>query len=273
MEYIKLNSGYEMPILGFGTYQIPPSDTKRSVENAIEVGYRHIDTAQVYRNEEGVGRAVEESNIPREEFFITSKVQTDGYDETMRGLEESFRKLRTDYVDLFIIHWPMTDSLGSYRALEQFVKDERIRSIGLSNFNHLLTQEIIDNAEIKPVINQIETHMRWQQQKMHAYLTSQDIVHESWSPLGQGQGGILTDPAIARVAEKYGKSVPQTILRYLIQENIVVIPKASSKEHALSNFEVFDFSLSDEDRDELRGLDQRTGLGHWPASMEIEKDY
>lgn len=273
MEYVTLNSGFTMSILGFGTYQIPPSETMDAVTRAINTGYRLIDTAQVYRNEAGVGDAVAESGIDRSEFFITSKVQTDGYDETMRGLELSMKRLRTDYADLFIIHWPMSDSLGTYRALEEYVDAGRIRSIGLSNFNHIQTQEIIDNARIKPVIDQIETHINWQQQKMHAYLTKNDIIHESWSPLGQGLDGALTEPTIVSIGKKYGKSAAQVILRFFIEEGTVVIPKASSKEHVESNFDVFDFALSDEDKQQIRDLDQRRGLGSWPQTMRIEAEY
>ncbi|AND79510.1 aldo/keto reductase [Streptococcus pantholopis] len=271
MEYLTLNNKIQIPILGFGTYSISPRQTKKYVSHAITAGYRLIDTAQYYHNEREVGQALAESGLKRSEFFITTKTQTDGYKATVRGLNKSLRLLGGDYCDLVLIHWPTTDSLGTYKALEEFYYAGKIKAIGLSNFNHLEVDEIIKKTEVKPVINQIETHPFFQQKKMHRYLNQQGLVHEAWSPLGEGMSGLLTDPAFKKLAEKYKKSAAQIILRFLTQEGIVVIPRSTNPQHIKDNIAIFDFQLTEEEISNLRQLDKSQSITGWPQTMAIEK--
>lgn len=268
METVKLNNGIEMPMLGFGTYQITPNTTLDNVAKAIRLGYRMIDTAQYYGNEEGVGEAIKESGLARERFFVTSKVQTSGYEETKQGLDDSLRDFNQDYFDLVLIHWPTGNDLETYRALEDAYKDGKIRAIGLSNFNEPQVQEIIDNSSIKPTVDQIETHILWQQQRMHDYLTANKIVHESYAPLGEANPGFLDIPILEKIGREYQKTPAQVVLRYLIQCRIVVIPKSLNTKHMEENINIFDFKLNADEMAELRDLDKKQSIDGWPAAMQ-----
>lgn len=270
---VKLNNGIEMPMLGFGAYQITPNTTLDNVAKALRLGYRMIDTAQYYGNEEGVGEAIKESGLNREKLFVTTKVQTSGYEETKKGLDDSLLDFNQDYFDLVLIHWPMGNDLETYRALEDAYKDGKVRAIGLSNFNKPQVQEIIDNSSVKPVVDQIETHSLWQQQRMHEYLTANDIVHESYSPLGEARPGFLNNiPVIKEIAKNYQKTPAQVILRYLIQCGIVVIPKSLNTKHMEKNINIFDFELNGEEMAKLRDLDAKKSIDGWPSSMQ-ENNY
>lgn len=272
MKTVKLNNGLEMPMIGFGTYQITPNTTLLNVAKALRLGYRMIDTAQYYGNEEGVGEAIKESGLDREQLFVTTKVQTSGYEETKKGLDGSLLDFNQDYFDLVLIHWPMGNDLETYRALEDAYQEGKIRAIGLSNFNELQVQEIIDHSSIKPVVDQIETHILWQQQRMHDYLSANNIVHESYAPLGEGNPGFLDIPILKEIGDKYQKTPAQVTLRYLIQCGIVVIPKSLNTKHMEENIDIFDFELNGEEMAKLRDLDAKKSIDGWPATMQ-ENNY
>ena len=220
-----------------------------------------------------VGNAINKSGIKREDIFLTTKAQTSGYRETKKGIDESLIRAQQDYFDLMIIHWPMSDSLGTYQALEEAYQAGKLRSIGLSNFNHDQVNEIMNNFDTKPVVDQIETSVFKQQKKMHKYLIENNIVHESWSPLGEGMKALFNDPTLLSLAEKYNKTVPQIALHLLVQENIMTIPGSTNPLHMKDNLDIFDFEFTAEEMETLRGLDQKRGIGGWPASMDQELDY
>ena len=272
MKTAKPNNGIEMPMLGFGTYQITPNTTLLNVAKALRLGYRLIDTAQYYGNEEGVGEAIKESGLDRWRVFVTTKVQTSGYTETRKGLDQSLIDFNQDYFDLVLIDWPMGDDLETYRAIEDAYKEGKVRAIGLSNFNAPQVQEIIDNSSIKPAVDQIETHILWQQQRMHEYLTENNIVHESYAPLGEANPGFLDIPVLKEVGRKYQKTPAQVTLRYLIQCGIVVIPKTTNTKHMEENIDIFDFELNVEEMAKLRDLDAKKSIDGWPAGMQ-EQNY
>ena len=272
MKTVKLNNGLEMPMIGFGTYQITPDTTLLNVAKALRLGYRMIDTAQYYGNEEGVGEAIKESGLDREKLFVTTKVQTSGYAETKKGLDNSLLDFNQDYFDLVLIHWPMGNDLETYRALEDAYQEGKIRAIGLSNFNEPQVQEIIDHSSIKPVVDQIETHILWQQQRMHDYLTANNIVHESYAPLGEANPGFLDIPVLKEIGDKYQKTPAQVTLRYLNQCGIVVIPKSLNTKHMEENINIFDFELNGEEMAKLRDLDVKKSIDGWPAAMQ-ENNY
>lgn len=271
VETIKLNNGMEMPVLGFGTYLSDNTHIGKYVEQAIRAGYRLIDTAAYYHNEAAVGHSIHKSGVAREDIFLTTKVMSDGYDATIAALNDSFTKLAVDYCDLVLIHWPTNDSIGTYQALESFVKDGKVRAIGLSNFNLEETEEILNIASVKPVVNQVETHINFQQKKLHQYLSERDIVHQAWSPLGEG--ALLGNSVVKELANKYKKTPAQIMLRFLIKEQIVVIPKSTRLEHIKNNIDIFDFSITNEDMNLLRLLDKKQSISGWPQSMDIEKEY
>lgn len=272
MKTVKPNNGIEMPMLGFGTYQITPNTTLLNVAKALRLGYHLIDTAQYYGNEEGVGEAIKESGLDRWRVFVTTKVQISGYTETRKGLDQSLIDFNQDYFDLVLIHWPMGDDLETYRAIEDTYKEGKVRAIGLSNFNAPQVQEIIDNSSIKPAVDQIETHILWQQQRMHEYLTENNIVHESYAPLGEANPGFLDIPVLKEVGRKYQKTPAQVTLRYLIQCGIVVIPKTTNTKHMEENIDIFDFELNVEEMAKLRDLDAKKSIDGWPAGMQ-EQNY
>lgn len=268
MKTVRLNNDVIMPMVGYGTYQIPAAKTRDNILQALRTGYRLIDTAQYYGNEDGVGAALQESGLPRDQVFVTTKVQTSGYLETKRGLDESLRRFNNDYFDLVLIHWPTGNDLETYRALEEAYQDGKVRAIGLSNFNAAQVQQIIDNSNVVPMVDQIETHLRWQQKRMHAFLASRGIVHESYAPLSEGQPGFMDAPELIQIADKYHRTPAQVVLRFLNQEDIVVIPKTLNPKHMLENLALFDFELDSADLHVLEGLDRKQALDGWPESMQ-----
>ena len=241
MEYLNVSNELKVPVLGFCTYGISPSQTKQAVLNAIKIGYRGIDTAQFNRNEAPTGAAVKESGINRAELFVTSKVQTNGYLATKQGIDDSLERAGLDYFDLLLLHWPMTDTLGSYRALEEAYKAGKTRAIGLSNFNIQQTQEVINNFGTKPVVDEIETHLYLQQGKMHEFLTQNNIIHEAYGPFGENVAMMVSIPEVQQIAKNHHKTPAQVILRFLNQSKIMVNARSTSLEHMKDNFNIFDF--------------------------------
>lgn len=264
MNYVTLSNGVEMPILGYGTWETPPSITEKSVQMAISLGYRLIDTAQCYRNEAQVGAAILKSGIPRSEFFVTTKTYTNGYKDTLRSIEVSLNKLKTGYVDLVLIHEPVWDNVDTYRALEEAYHRGLVRAIGLSNFYDSNLEMILNSCEIRPVINQLETHVFWQHRDIRNILMQEKIQMESWAPFAEGKNNMFRNPVLNTIAENYGKTVAQIILRFFIQEDVIVIPKSLNKGHAAENINVFDFELRKEDMDVIRSLDNGKTLFFWP---------
>lgn len=273
MEYVTLNNGVKMPILGYGVYQTPPEDTERCVLEAIETGYRSIDTAQAYGNEEGVGNALEKCGLPREDLFITTKIwiTNAGYEKAKASIEESLKKLKSDYIDLLLIHQPFGDYYGTYRAMEEAYKEGKVRAIGISNFYPDRYLDLVHFAEITPAVNQVETHLFQQQKVAREYMAKHSTQIMSWGPFAEGRNDYFNTPALKEIGEKYGKTPAQTALRFLIQSGVVVIPKSVHKERMEENFHVFDFTLSDEDMKQLEALDGGESLffSHYdPATVE-----
>lgn len=271
MEYKTLNNGVKIPLIGYGVYQTPKNRTVQLVKQAIEVGYRHIDTAQNYSNEAEVGRAIDESGISRDEVFVTTKTQTSGYKSTLRSIEDSLNEFSYDYFDLILIHWPNGDNIGTYKALEKALDEGKTRAIGLSNFNSVQFQEILNNCTVKPSVNQIETHILWQQNKMHEFLQNNDCAHESWSPFSSGNFNLFENEILVDIAQNHSKSVAQVILRFLTQNDIISIPKSSSKNRMMENIDVFDFKLSDSEIKDIKSLNKNQSYCNWPYSMQIEQ--
>ena len=262
MEYVTLNNGIKMPQLGYGVYQTPPEDTKRCVLDAIEVGYRSIDTAQAYHNEEGVGAALAESGLPREEFFLTTKVwiTNAGYEKAKASVLESMQKLRTDYLDLLLIHQPFGDYYGTYRAMEELYQAGKLRAIGVSNFGPDRYLDIEHFAAVKPAVNQIETHVFQQQNVAREYLKKYGCQAESWGPFAEGRNDLFTNPVLTAIGKQYGKTAAQVALRFLLQKDVVIIPKSVHKDRMKQNFDLFDFSLSAQDMAAIEALDQGESL-------------
>lgn len=262
MEYVTLNNGIKMPKLGYGVYQTPPEDTKRCVLDAIEIGYRSIDTAQAYYNEEGVGAALASCGLPREEFFLTTKVwiTNTGYEKAKASILESMEKLQTSYLDLLLIHQPFGDYYGTYRAMEELYKAGKLRAIGISNFGPDRYLDIQHFATIKPAVNQIETHVFQQQKVAREYLQKYNCQPESWGPFAEGRNDMFTNPVLTKIGEKYGKTAAQTALRFLMQSDVVVIPKSVHKDRMQQNFDIFDFTLTQEEMTEIEALDSRESL-------------
>ena len=262
MQTVKLSNGVEMPILGYGVYQVTPEECERCVSDALSVGYRMIDTAQAYYNEEGVGRAVKKSGIPREELFLVTKVwiSNAGYEKAKASIDESLRKLQTDYIDLLLIHQPFNDYYGSYRAMEEAYKAGKLRAIGVSNFYPDRFIDLAEFCDIKPMVNQVETHVFNQQRRPQEIMKEYGTQIMSWGPFAEGRNDFFTNPVLKAIGEKYGKSVAQTALRFLIQRDVVVIPKSTHKERMEQNLDVFDFSLSAEDMETIGKLDKGESL-------------
>ncbi|WP_337514057.1 aldo/keto reductase [Dialister succinatiphilus] len=258
MDYITLNNGIKMPILGYGVYQTAPGETEKAVETALSLGYRLIDTAASYRNEEGVGRAIKESGIPRKDIFLTTKlwVQDHGYDNTLKAFDLSCRKLGVDYVDLYLIHKPYGDYHGSWRAMERLYREGRIRAIGVTSFWNERLGDLIASHEIKPAVNQVETNVWNQKWAESDFMKEQNIAQEAWAPFAEGNDHVFTQPLLMKMAEKYGKTTGQIMLRWLIQRSIAVIPKSVHENRMKENLDVFDFNLSLEDMEAIRGLDR-----------------
>ena len=258
MQTIKLNNGIEMPVLGYGVFQVSPEECERCVLDAISTGYRLIDTAQAYYNEEGVGNAVARCGVPRNELFLTTKIWISNAGETnaARSIDESLRKLHTDYIDLLLIHQPFSDYPGTWRAMEKAVKDGKVRAIGLSNFYPDRFVDMAEYAEIKPAVNQLKTNVFSQQWEAEAEMNLYDTHIMAWAPLAQGNPELLTNPVLTALAERYNKTVQQVALRYLIQRGIIAIQKSTHTERMKQNLDVFDFALTPEDMESIRPLDK-----------------
>ena len=271
MNYTTLYNGVKMPMLGYGVYQVTKDECERCVLDALSVGYRHIDTAQSYFNEEEVGAAIKKSGIPREEIFITSKVWIEhyGYDECRASVLESLRKLGTDYIDLMLLHQPFADYYGAWRALEDLYEEGKLRAIGISNFYPDRFVDIVNFARIKPMVNQIETHPLFQRTVDHKWMQKYGVQHEAWASFGEGKGGLFTNPVLSQIGAKYGKTPAQVMLRWALQRNIVVLPKSTHKERMIQNLDVFDFTLTDEDMSAIAALDTNTSsfFSHYDPNM------
>ena len=262
MDYITLNNGVKMPKLGYGVYQTPPEETERCVLNAIKIGYRSIDTAQAYGNEEGVGAAIAKCGLPREELFITTKIwiSNAGYERAKASIEESLKKLQTSYIDLLLIHQPFGDYYGSYRAMEEAYREGKVRAIGVSNFYPDRFLDINHFAQIKPAVNQIEAHIFQQQKVAKQYLTKYGAQIMSWGPFAEGRNDFFNTPALKEIGAKYGKTPAQAALRFLLQSDVVVIPKSVHEERMEENFNVFDFELTAGEMEQLEQLDTGESL-------------
>ena len=263
MEYVKLNNGVEMPILGFGVYQIPKEETKKCVRDAIKVGFRAIDTAQSYFNEAEVGEAIAECGIPREELFITTKVWIDnyGYENCKKSVMESLKKLRTDYIDLVLLHQPFADYYGAYRALEELYEEGKIRAIGVSNFYpDRLTDICLFGRKIIPAINQVEVNPLNAQTLAQESMEKHGVKMEAWAPFGEGRNGLFTNETLITIGKKYNKSAAQVMLRWLIQRGVIIACKSTHIERMEENFNVFDFELSADDMKEINNLDTSNSL-------------
>ena len=249
MQFVTLNNGVKMPVLGFGVYQIPPSDTERAVSEALEVGYRHIDTAAVYKNEEAVGKAIAASGIPRDDLFVTTKVWISdaGEDAACAAFERSSEKLGLDVVDLYLIHQPFGDVYGSWRALERLNEEGRVRAIGVSNFPNDRLADLIAFNRVVPAVNQVETHPFLQRFADQEFMAGEGVQIESWAPFAEGRNNLFTNPTLSSIARAHDKSVAQVVLRWLIQRGVVVIPKSVRRDRMEENFDVFDFELADSD--------------------------
>lgn len=254
---VTLNNGVEMPLLGFGVYQIPAEETEQAVSDALEIGYRLLDTAEAYQNEQAVGRAIAASGIPREEIFVTTKlfIHTPGEDKAKRAFGTSLKRLQLDYVDLYLIHQPLGDYYSFWRAMQELNSEGLAKAIGVSNFYPDRLSDLIDHNEITPAVNQIETHPYNQRRADNDFMSEAGVQHESWGPFAEGKNNIFSDPTLSEIGETHGKSVAQVILRWLIQRNIIVIPKSVRAERMRQNIDVFDFELTGDEMDRLAGLD------------------
>jgi diketogulonate reductase-like aldo/keto reductase len=260
MQTVALNNGVQMPILGFGVFQITNAEEcERSVYEAVQAGYRLIDTAASYLNEEAVGRAIKSSDVTREELFVTTKlwIQDAGYESTKKAFEKSLKRLQLDYLDLYLIHQPYGDVYGSWRAMEELYRESRIKAIGVSNFQPDRVMDLIVHNKVVPVVNQIETHPFNQQIETQKFLQENNVQIESWGPFAEGKNNIFQNELLLSIAGKYQKTVAQVILRWLTQRGVVVIPKSVRKERMVENFSIFDFELSSEDMDAIKALDTK----------------
>lgn len=258
MEYVTLNNGVKMPILGYGVFQASDEETFNGVQLALKHGYRLIDTAAAYMNEAAVGRALKTSDVPREELFITTKLWTSdaGYDNTMRAFERSLKLLQLDYLDLYLIHQPYGDVYGSWRAMEELYKAGKIRAIGLSNFEDDRLVDLIAHNEVVPAVNQVETNPYMQEIKQQQLMIDNGVQIESWAPFAEGKNGLFTNEILTNIAKKYNKGIGQVVLRWLIQRGVVAIPKSVHEERIAQNIDVFDFELTSDDMKQIAAMDQ-----------------
>ena len=274
METVTLRNGVKMPRLGYGVFQVTNDECERCVLDALSAGYRSVDTAQSYGNEEAVGAAVQKSGIARSDLFLTSKIwmSNASYEKAKASIDKSLRNMKTDYLDLMLIHQPFGDYYGAYRAMEEAYHAGKLRAIGVSNFYPDRLIDLCRFAEIAPMVNQVETHVFQQQKTAHEYMEKYGVQHEAWGPFAEGKKNCFTNPVLVKIGEKYGKTAAQTALRFLIQSDIVVIPKSTHKERMEQNLNVFDFALSKEDMEAIRALDEGKSLffDHYdPATVEM----
>lgn len=273
MQTVILNNGVEMPQIGYGVYQVSPEECERCVSDALRTGYRMVDTAQAYHNEEGVGAAVKKSGIPRQDLFLVSKIWISnyGYERAKASIDESLRKLGTDYIDLMLLHQPFCDRYGAYRALEAAYKEGKLRAIGVSNFypDHLI--DLANNVEIVPAINQVETHVFDQQTEAQKYMKEFGTHVMAWAPLAEGRNNFFTNPVLEAIGRKYGKSVVQVALRWLLQRDVIIIPKSTHVERMQQNLDILDFTLSDADMEEISRLDTGRSLFFDHHDPEVTK--
>ncbi len=271
MKTITLNDGHSIPAVGFGVFLIPnDGPTYDAVLSALKAGYRHIDTAAAYFNESDVGKAVKDSGIPREEIFITSKLwlQDYGYEAAKKGIETSLEKLGMDYIDLYLLHQPYGDVPGAWKALEEAKAEGKIRSIGVSNMTPKIWKEFVPQFETIPAVNQVECNPFFQQKELRALLEKDDVKIEAYQPLGHGNADLLTNPVITEIAGKYGKNAGQIILRFEVQEGLIVLPKSTNPERIAGNIDIFDFELNEDEMEKMRALDTGKG-GHDPEAPGI----
>lgn len=273
MEYVTLYNSVKMPILGYGVYQVTKEECERCVLDALKAGYRSIDTAQSYFNEEEVGEAIQKSGVPRNEIFLTSKVWIDnyGYDKCRKSVETSMKKLKTDYLDLMLLHQPFSDYYGAWRALEDLYREGKIRAIGVSNFYPDRLVDIASFSSVRPMVNQVETHPFNQQVAAKKYMDKYGVQIEAWAPFGEGRGGLFENPVLAEIAQKHKKTTAQVMLRWHIQRGVVVIPKSTHYERMKENLNVFDFMLDEEDMAKIAALDKNESsfFSHCdPATVE-----
>ncbi len=262
MKTIRLYNGVQMPQMGYGVYQVSPEECERCVSDALSVGYRMVDTAQAYHNEEGVGNAWRKSGIQREDLFLVSKIWISnyGYEKAKASIDESLRKLQTNYIDLMLLHQPFCDRYGAYRALMEAYREGKLRAIGVSNFypDHLI--DLASNVEIKPMVNQVEMHVFDQQVKAQKYMEELDCRIMSWGPLAEGRNNFFTNEMLAGIGQKFGKTIPQVALRWLLQRGAIIIPKSTHKERMVENLNIFDFQLSEDDMAQIQKLDTGKSL-------------
>lgn len=273
MEYVTLYNSVKMPILGYGVYQVTKEECERCVLDALKAGYRSIDIAQSYFNEEEVGEAIQKSGVPRNEIFLTSKVWIDnyGYDKCRKSVETSMKKLKTDYLDLMLLHQPFSDYYGAWRALEDLYREGKIRAIGVSNFYPDRLVDIASFSSVRPMVNQVETHPFNQQVAAKKYMDKYGVQIEAWAPFGEGRGGLFENPVLAEIAQKHKKTTAQVMLRWHIQRGVVVIPKSTHYERMKENLNVFDFMLDEEDMAKIAALDKNESsfFSHCdPATVE-----
>lgn len=275
MDKIILNNGVEMPQMGYGVYQVTPEECERCVSDALSIGYRMIDTAQAYHNEEAVGHAWKKSGIRREELFLVSKVWISNYGEgqTMKSIDESLRKLKTDYIDLMLLHQPFCDRYGAYRDLEKAYQAGKLRAIGVSNFypDHLI--DLAANMQIAPMVNQVETHVFNQQRAARTFMDETGTRIMSWAPLAEGRNGLFTNPVLTEISRKHGMSTAQIALRWLLQSGVIIIPKSTHKERMTENLEIFNFRLDEDDMAAIASLDLHRSLFIDHHSGEAAKQF
>lgn len=271
MEFVTLSNGLKMPILGYGVYQVTKDECERCVLDALSVGYRHIDTAQSYFNEEEVGNAIKKSGIKREEIFLTSKVWIEhyGHEECKKSVLESLKKLQTDYIDLMLLHQPFGDTYGAWRALVELYQEGKLKAIGVSNFGADKLVEFANFNEVTPMVNQIETNPLCQQNEARKWLDKYSVIHESWAPFGEGRNGLFENEVLKEIGNKYSKTSAQVMLRWNIQRGVVVIPKSTHKDRMIENFNVFDFELDAGDMEKIAKLDTQKSLffSHYDPAM------
>lgn len=269
----RLRNGEEMPMIGFGTYFIDIANCEEAVKNALKSGYRMLDMAAWYNNTCQVAEAIKKSKVKREDIYITYKVLPSRYQDIVDDVFKTMDILDTTYLDLVLLHWPYGNVYEQYKALEDLYNAGIVKAIGVSNYDHILLDKLLNCCKFKPMVDQIETHIYFQETKMKSYLDAKEIVHESWSPFAEGYLGILQDETIAEIAKKYNKTSAQVILRFLIEKDMVVIPKSINKDHIKENIKIFDFKLDEEDIKKIEKLDRKKQYSSWPENMAIETIY